>query len=306
MFARYDYIASATLSQVIADIALLLTGTTNKASLSASCAQANTNIISSVAAGWSVYDAAAAANAQVFRALNGDGSTYKYMYVGLTTTTYDVRCYESWNAATHVGTNLASSNSSSSTSFSSASGGTIFLGASTQYAHLMGFVGTTFGAMKSIMERTRASVWDTTGNGIIPVVYSDGAWTFGTQYSGLYAANGTTGLNLTAPRSKSAAFTDVTGVNAAYTANTVFGNNFTGGLQQFAKSPDASGVPQYLSVDVFATAPFRGDLGGQLYGFKAVSSGGLTSDDVTIGLNTYFYIVSTQGSNSASFAIPKF
>lgn len=305
MFTRYDYIAGATLAQVIADIALLLTGTSAKASLSASCAQANTNIIATVAAGWSVWDAAAGTNAQVFRALNGDGTTYKYMYVGVTATTYDVRCYESWNATTHVGTNLsASSQPTSDSRFSSASGGTLFVGASTQYAHVLGFVGTTFGLCKSVMERTRLSAWDTIGNGVVPVIYSDGSWTFGPASANLIGMTGVTG-NLTAPRSKSAAFADVTGNNAHYTQGTVFGSNFNGGLQQFARSPDASGVPQYIAVDIFATNASRGDLGGQLYGIKAVSNGGLSSDDVAIGAATYFY-VSSSAQQTVAIAIPKF
>lgn len=306
MFARYDYIAGATLSQVMADIAALLTGTTLKASLSASCVQATTDIISTVAAGWTVYDAAAGTNAQVFRAVCADGVSYKYLWIQLTATTYEVRCYESWNATTHVGTNLTSSAlGTSDTRFATASGGTLFIGASVKYVHVLGFVGTTFGLCKSVMERTRLSAWDTVAAGVVPVVYSEGSWAQGPLTTSSWSGGSTSGQALSAPRSKSTAFANVTGSSAGYAAVTIFGNNYHGSLQQIAKSPDVSGIPQYLAVDVYATAAFRGDLGGQLYGLKAISVGGVTSDDVTIGADTYFYIGST-GSNAVAFAFPKF
>lgn len=307
MFARYDYKAGSTLSEVMADIALLLTGTTAKASLSASCVQATTDIVSTVAAGWSVYDAAAGTNAQVFRALCADGVTYKYMWIQLTATTFEVRCYESWNATTHVGTNLAATTvgivGSTDSRFAPASGGTLFLSTSVQYVHMIGFVGTTWGYCKSVMERSRLSAWDTLANGVTPVLYSTGGWTLG-PHQGSYPG-GTLVADLTAPRSKSAAFANVTGTSAGYTAVTLLGSNYQGGAQQFAKSPDASGTPQYIGTDIYAANAPRGDLGGMLYGIKAVSTGGITSDDVTLGGQTYFYMTVVAGSGFC-FAIPKF
>lgn len=60
MFTTYNYSAGATLGNVIKDIADILTGTTNVASLSAGCDQANTTILYDIAvAGWTMYDKAA-------------------------------------------------------------------------------------------------------------------------------------------------------------------------------------------------------------------------------------------------------
>lgn len=302
MYARYDYNAAATLAQVVSDISLLLTGTTNKASLSASCNQTNTVIISTVAAGWSVFDAAAATNAQVLRALNGDGTTYKYMFFQLTATTLDVRCYESWNATTHTGTNLAAGYGTSS-AFSTASGGTVFLFASVQYVHFLGWTGGTFGQTFSVMERTRASAWDTPANGVIPVIFAYG-WLYGPSYNNNANMAGTNG-SVTAPRSKTSAFADVTS-NVNYTPGTIYGCNSFGGLQNIQKSPDAAGVAQYISVDIFVTNANRGDFGGQLYGVKCISAGGTTTDDVTLSGNTWFYVSAASTATSAPIAFPKF
>lgn len=108
MYAVYNYKAGSTQAQVLADLIAILTGTTNVASLSASCVQGNTSILATEAAGWSVFDAAAGANQQVLRALNQDGTTYKYLSITATSTTaFTFAMYESWNASTHVGTNLA-------------------------------------------------------------------------------------------------------------------------------------------------------------------------------------------------------
>lgn len=60
-----------------------------------------------LAHGWELYDSAAGTNARAYRALNKDGSTYKYIVLGYNTANrLMVKTYESWNAVTHVGTNL--------------------------------------------------------------------------------------------------------------------------------------------------------------------------------------------------------
>ena len=58
--------------------------------------------------GWTVYDASAGTNAVCYRAPNKDGTTFKYAVIDYNTAgVLLVKCYESWNASTHVGTNLA-------------------------------------------------------------------------------------------------------------------------------------------------------------------------------------------------------
>lgn len=60
-----------------------------------------------VAAGWVKYDAAAGVNAICYQAPNLDGTTFKYVVLDYNTAGWMfVKVYESWNASTHVGTNL--------------------------------------------------------------------------------------------------------------------------------------------------------------------------------------------------------
>jgi hypothetical protein len=58
--------------------------------------------------GWASYDASAGTNARAYRAVNKDGSTYKYIVIDVNSTGYIImKNYESWNSGTHVGTNLS-------------------------------------------------------------------------------------------------------------------------------------------------------------------------------------------------------
>ena len=57
--------------------------------------------------GWEVFDASVNSGAACYRALNKDGLSYKYAVLEFAANTFVVKCYESWNASTHAGTNLA-------------------------------------------------------------------------------------------------------------------------------------------------------------------------------------------------------
>lgn len=106
MYAVYNYKAGSSVTNLINDLVKLATGETNKANLSADCVQANTTIISTVAAGWTVHDADAGANSQVIKCLQADGTTMKYFRLtGVSNTSYRGTAYESWNATSHTGTN---------------------------------------------------------------------------------------------------------------------------------------------------------------------------------------------------------
>jgi len=57
MYARYNYSAAATLVNIINDMVAILTGTTDKATLSAGCDQTNTFILNTYSnAGWTLHD----------------------------------------------------------------------------------------------------------------------------------------------------------------------------------------------------------------------------------------------------------
>lgn len=104
MYAVYSYDLNSTPASVLGDLIKIITGETNKDNLSAQCVKANTSIISTVPAGWSVHDAFAASNAQVVRAINQDGITYKYCYWATTEGQLQQATYETWNASLHTGT----------------------------------------------------------------------------------------------------------------------------------------------------------------------------------------------------------
>jgi hypothetical protein len=58
--------------------------------------------------GWALYDNAAGTNAKAYRALNADGTTYKYIVLDYNTAGYILfKVYTSWNSGTHSGTNVA-------------------------------------------------------------------------------------------------------------------------------------------------------------------------------------------------------
>lgn len=129
MYAVYNYAAGTTTTNVIADIVKLITGETNKANLSANCVQANTNIVSTVAAGWTEHDAAAGTDYRVVKRLAADGTTMKYYGIKAESATV-IRglTYESWNETTHTATNAIATNwSTAAAGWSSAAGGYLYL-----------------------------------------------------------------------------------------------------------------------------------------------------------------------------------
>lgn len=60
-----------------------------------------------VAGGWTQYDVYNNGTQRIYRSLNKDGSTYKYIsfFIDIATFKIATSCFESWNATTHVGTN---------------------------------------------------------------------------------------------------------------------------------------------------------------------------------------------------------
>jgi hypothetical protein len=117
MYAKYVYNTGAAVDNILADLALILTGTTSVASLSSDCNKAVSSITSSVAAGWAVYDNNPGCNLKTgLRALNADASTYKYMaldagsqlcpgYDSGNTRVIETSVFETLSQSTKVGTN---------------------------------------------------------------------------------------------------------------------------------------------------------------------------------------------------------
>ncbi len=123
MYVKYSWKAAATRANILNDIIKLICGAGDTSTLSTDCDTGNTVWkANTLASNWTVFDAAAAADAQVVRSLNADGVTYKYMRVQLTAGgVLNIDAYESWNAATHVGANIATGYNRSTAGFYSES-----------------------------------------------------------------------------------------------------------------------------------------------------------------------------------------
>lgn len=183
MYAKYTYNAGISQANLLADLVALITGTTNKALLSAGCDQANTEILATYnMAGWTVHDAAAGINCIVVKAAcDGDAAQYKYVAIDTNTPgQVFLGLYESWNAITHVGTNLTylSLTTGNGQRWATAASGAFYLSVSARHCLLYGVSsagnGTTNApyAPSAVLEHDRGYTWCAAGQGFTPVVWS--------------------------------------------------------------------------------------------------------------------------------------
>lgn len=156
MYAVYCYNINSTPVSVLGDLIKIITGETNKANLSALCVQANTSIISTVPAGWTVHDAFAASNAQVVRALNQDGITYKYCYWSTTSAQLQQATYETWDASLHTGTYATSLNITSN--INTAAGGYLYIYATAKNIYVLPWGTNGYGFASGCMEISRDTI----------------------------------------------------------------------------------------------------------------------------------------------------
>ena len=284
MYTTYAYIAGATAANILADVVLLLTGTTNKATLSASCSQAGTSIDASVSvAGWTVYDASAGTNAQCLRAPVADnGSQYKYLVIDTNSAGYILqKGYETWNSGTHAGTNLIYDSDvvGYSQRLLVASGGTLYISANVRHCFMWSLQGGVYGSSTiqgptGILERSRLSPWDTVGNGYPPFIF------LASIVNAIYE-----------PRSLNAANADITASAAQDTVVTPFGGS--------AITPPVTSVISNSGKSVFGHVflPWGvcraadGHLGGDITSFSDIwlttYNSGSPLDTVVYGGNTY-------------------
>ncbi len=106
MYAKYAYTNSATMDQILDDVVLILTGTTNPASLSASCDTANTEILTTYSTSpWTVWDDVSATQ-QILRVeMDDDTGVYKYVGINHDADQLAFSIAEDWNNVAHTGTN---------------------------------------------------------------------------------------------------------------------------------------------------------------------------------------------------------
>lgn len=110
MYGKYVYTAAATMNNIIDDIAAIIAGQTNPASLIAAVSP-DTQLDGTIATTWSVFDNATGSDNPrvILRSVISDAAgKYKYLGLGDNAGSMVVYTYESWNASTHVGTNAVS------------------------------------------------------------------------------------------------------------------------------------------------------------------------------------------------------
>lgn len=186
MFAKYSYLAGASQANIMNDVVLMLTGTTDKTLLSASCNQANTEILATYEpAGWILHDAAAGTNAKVIKApCVGDAAQFKYVKIttNVSAGTIQTGLWESWNEVTHIGTNLASTSETANCGQRWATGapGSLYISASAGRIVLYGASSAgngcaqTNGSCSGVIEADRGFNWCGVGTGFVPAVFFQG------------------------------------------------------------------------------------------------------------------------------------
>jgi len=288
MYAQYQYSAGHTAANLLADIGLLLTGTTDKATLSAGVDQANTSIWSTDAAGWSLYDGAAGTNAACYRVAWHDAAQYCYIVIDTNTAGYVLmKGYESWNSGTHTGTNLiySSDNTTVAQRVNLANGGRLDLLINPYIVGIFSYQSGVYGNSGAsspyfIAQRTRITAYDTIAGALPPFVGLNAPMLLN-SYGSWYAPrlkNGNTGASLTAGN----AGTYNTSLSAFFSA--------VGGALPASTILNASAVlvhyllPIYLSYNSHG---FTAKLHDSCRLFCTTGSFGFVYDEVTVGASTY-------------------
>lgn len=305
MHAVYTTNATWTGSQVVADLVKLISGTTTISSLSASCNQAATSIVTNtVAADWTAFDTSVMTNGlQIVSRAHQTGSVVKY--VGLDYSAgLRLNCYTSWNATTHVGTDTATQSTISGSTTTNVL--TVYLWVKPSYIVFMTY---------------NAGVWYTFPFGAIEVDRSDAI-----LYSDYWAESNTKSLILTGnlnnientsnvlyqPRAKSnIAAGDVTTTSALATVN--------GGIlyaniilpRNIADTNNGVILAPVTASTIHGSLPNIAYLGKvyDLYQAIGSSSVGMAHlDEVSFGGKTYqilFGSTVTNTTNSPKICVPK-
>jgi hypothetical protein len=234
MWAKYAYNANITQAQMLDDLVAILTGTTDKATLSAGCDQANTEILATYdPAGWTLHDAAAGANAKVIKApCQGDAAQFKFVEINTNTAgQVFTGLWESFNETTHVGTNIAYQSKSTGYGqlYATTAVGDMYVSASSGRIILYGTSsagnGPTnrSGQSTGVVEADRGFTWCAVGQGYVPVAYLH-------SNSQIYCS-----------RSKGADGIPATSSNAGASVRTSFGLVLSTALSPISGPPSASG-----------------------------------------------------------------
>ena len=174
MYAKYAYKSTATQAQVLRDLILILTGTTNTGSLSASCDTANTSIDTTLGTTGNNNDndsGASANTTQGFRMSVHDNAT-EYFYVALTiaAATLQIGLWDAWNGTSHVGVAPGALNTASLTIPTiGTTGGTLHVWSDGKGVLIQSTLNNQYQPL-GVVQFTRDDAWRTIANGCKPVV----------------------------------------------------------------------------------------------------------------------------------------
>lgn len=285
MYAKYVSTASATTTNIIQDIAALLTGAAIS-SLSTSCDQANTTLTSTVAPGWTTVDTAPTGGGVVVSAPDADGLTTKYLQLSIPGGYFALTTYETWNTATHTGTRSTTSGNIGSISNNAVY--TYYIFATPRSVYITGNISSIAGQGFIEFSRDCKYLQGTTYPATV-VVASAG---LGNPQSGYNLGAVSRTKNLTSagdsPSSTSvtiASFAPRAGGNAVPTTTLL----------------DASGAAYHEMRSIWVMSQNAGAILGRLYDVVEITKGsGAAGDTFSDGTNTYM-IVYTASLNTIAF-----
>jgi len=273
--------------------------------------------------GWVLFDAAAGTNTRMYRALNADQTTHKYMSVNVNNASYLItEVYESWNADAHTGTNRAytSDVTSEAQRLTLTYSGYIYIFATARWCIFQtrlndGFIGSATGqSWSGCIEIARDNPDETPGD--FPIY----AWSNGYRFLG-FGATSSYPECFSLPRT----IGNETGATGQYpsTVSTLAGATWNSTARLFDMLPEQSN-PLSDTDDIFVLTPFAVNsnrhsaqdfnIRGRFFGIKILSRNlGSLLDKITIkcdadvfyspnGTDTEHHILTT--SNNARFAIP--
>ena len=210
MYAKLQISGTATAAQVVTDLVAVLTGTTDVNALSAQIVKANSQIISTDPAGWTLVGDYLTTGKVLSAPVADNASQYKYVAIFTSGNSVAYQLGEGYNAGGKTLTTATVSYGQISNYASNAvvfpHGNTTFDLYITASARHIGFhtlinSGGTYyaGDLGGVFESTRKDIWNTSSSGFLPAVQTNatygliahGTSTASTQLSGSVSLNTT-------------------------------------------------------------------------------------------------------------------
>ena len=185
MYAKLQISGTATAAQVVTDIVAVLTGTTDVNELSAQIVKANSQIISTDPAGWTLVGDYLTTGKVLSAPVADNASQYKYVAIFTSGNSVAYQLGEGYNAGGKTLTTATASPGLISIYNSTAA--TFPIGSSTLYITasarhigfhtLMNMSGSYYpGDLGGVFECTRKDIWNTSSSGFLPAVQTNSTY----------------------------------------------------------------------------------------------------------------------------------